>query len=831
MGIPAASLPALYATGMSSGYLIGYTVVLHLGGGDALYMVTKRDLTIAPFSLTVKYKGNTITPLADYYRAQYLAARVDGAPVNGIGDVDLALNISDGGGLAARAEARITLLNMPLDGERLDVLLSMFDIENYDLEIWESYIPYSGVFEIDIDSILRFRGVVRDGAAWDHRTLTIRAFDRRDVETAMLPKYLINDVDFPKPDEHFLGKPFPFIFGDYHTENVGTLSFGASGTIYAYEMMQCHAAPTVRPSSGISFYPADHEIAALSRSTNPVFFRTPDAKYWIVKMLPTFGASNYVNYVTDANGRQYAFIRSPIGDAYITPNILGANNTDGAFGETHLDVLLNDDITDYVTVAYPNVLSLAFDAANIPADFVIAEDVAGGFGAAVDLNLFVMTSSRTGNVNLKIYDREAGTTVDKGVINADRFSIGYDMPSGAATWYKLQQYDMEIRPQSGGSIRIHRAFVQARCRPKMSTYSFSSKPSRAFGHVRKFFAPDLPERVSHNDSTFISTKGALFGSWITDGGRSVGYSPAGLITNAAYGIEWILRTQLNAAGRIDTASVDVVGNTTNGTRKDWLFRGIQRDQRDGFEIIRQIGAEHGVKLLYDHDSAAATDVHRLITLPDNASTVYMTITDDEIMRDDNGIPHVEITKTPQSDIVNAYAVKFKYNFTVDEYSVERYIDDRNNDGDVESNFADDTGSPRLNSYVAWCEQSIATYKRRILKTVELDFISDPATAELRIKRWLDWNAFQRHIVKMKLLKTADTVGLRMGDVCKINSGLLNDLHRNVTRFVVDAIAYPPIGATVEPYIVVTFHEVPGVYTGLRVIRSLSMRGQQGAITI
>lgn len=823
MGIPPGSLPAPFSAGFNNGYATALTVVVHLGGGDALYMITRRNLTIAPLSLTVKYGVKNLTPLYDYYRPHYIAASVDGSPVDGVGDIDFGLNIDDNGGLAARSEARLTLLNMPLNGERLDWLLSMFDIENYDVEIWEGYIPLSGTLQIDTDMILRFRGVIRDGAEYDHRVLTVRAFDRRDVENPMVPKYLINKTDTPTADEHYLGKPYPMPCGDYHTDNIATQTVG-SATMDACEMGTIHALPTVRTAQGSVFYLSDHAVASLSRSVNPVYFRTPGAKNWVVKMIPSSGLSNFLTFTENANGSTWMWMRTGLGEAFVFPSILGANNSDAVFDQTDLDVTLNDDLSDYVTVAYPNVFSMGLDSLDVAGDFVNAEDVSGGFGSAVDFYIYIVTSSRTGTVECKVFDRELGTTVNKGTINADKWSVAYDMPAGSANFSKLGSYDFEIRPQSGGSIRIHRLYCKARVRPSLSFFSMrtiGSSGPRSFGNTRAALIR-YPEPTVHNDGIFISGNGAKYGSWISDGGRTVGHASGDTIANPAYYIEFLLRNYAGvASARIDTASFDVCGNTTNGTRKDWVCKGVNLEQKQVFEIARQVAHEHGMKLLYDHDSNTGTDVHRLISIPHRDDAAALTLTDAEIMVDERGVPLIRISKTPQSQIVNAYAARFKYNFTIDDFSDDIYLDDLNNDGDVESSFADDTGSPRLNSYLGWCEGSISTYMRRVLDRVEFRYIDDAATAERRLKLYLDWYAYQRMIVTVRVLKTLDTVGLRMGDVVIIDHPLLNDLHQNFTKFVVDRIAYPPIGETMQPYIELTCQEIPNQYTGMRVIRGIA----------
>lgn len=820
MGIPAASLPAPFSAGFAGGYETALMVVVHLGGGDALYMITKRGLTDAPYSLTVKYGSNTLTPFYDYYRPQYLAAEIDGRAVEGVGDIDLALNIDDNGGLSARGEARINLLNLPLNGQRLDWLLSMFDLENYDMEIWEGYIPLSGTLQIETDMLLRFRGVIRGGITYDTRVLTLAAIDRRDVENPKVPKYLVNRVDTPTADEHYVGKPNPMPCGDYLAENITAQTVGGA-TLYPWEMGIIHPLPTIRPGRAITFFLSDYEVPAMVVGDNPVFFRSPDAKNWCMLMLEVVGARGGYSFGT-VSDRPYLAIRYPVADCFCFPSILGWNNSDAAFDEDDLDTLNNDDLSDYVTVAYPDVLSLGYDQVNPPADFVNAEDVQGGYGAAVDFVIVVITTNRTGNTNVKVYDRELGSTVDKGVIGADVLNTGYDMPTGQATFGKLSSFDIEIRPASGASLRVHKVLLVCRARPSLSFYAIKTtqRNTRYFGSTRSH--PELSRDViTHTDGMFVAGQGAVFGSWITDGGRSVGYAPGDLITNGAYYIEFLLRNYVPASvGRIDTDSIDAIGNTTDGTRKDWNCKGVNREQRDVMEIIRQVAHEHGIKHVYDYNADTGTDYHRLITIPHRDDAVDLTITEAEIMADESGIAYLQRGNTPQTQISNAYVARYRYNFPLDDYSREIYIDDLNSDDTIESNFADDTGSPRLNSYLAWCEGSVALYQRRIQKRIEFDYIDDAATAELRLKLYLDWYAYQRQTYRIRLLRTLDTVGIRLGDVVKIDHPLLNDLHQNVTKFVVDNLAYPPVGATFSPYIEIVVQEIPNQYTAQRVIRGL-----------
>lgn len=68
--------------------------------------------------------------------------------------------------------------------------------------------------------------------------------------------------------------------------------------------------------------------------------------------------------------------------------------------------------------------------------------------------------------------------------------------------------------------------------------------------------------------------GMIFGAWIDEDSRANGFNVGDVIQNPAYIIESILRDVLNVpTAKIDYASFDVAGNTTDGILKDWSFAG------------------------------------------------------------------------------------------------------------------------------------------------------------------------------------------------------------------------------------------------------------------
>jgi hypothetical protein len=316
---------------------------------------------------------------------------------------------------------------------------------------------------------------------------------------------------------------------------------------------------------------------------------------------------------------------------------------------------------------------------------------------------------------------------------------------------------------------------------------------------------------------FFSTYGAPYPAWISAGGRSNGYaaSPSSVIQQPAYAIEWILREKLGVPGSaINTASFDVVGNTTNGLRNGWLLASSIQVQKDAMDHLKQICYEFGLILFFN-----SAGQYTLVAL-DPQSTSYTIESADIAADEQNGMPQIAVDFTPTDGIVNDITLNYQILYHTGQPARNIYVSDIDGSGTDANNLAADTGGPR-DSYTNWMNGSVTKYAMRNQYVGTLEFIRDPATAELALKKMCDWRAYRRMIVRLKLVKNVHTLSLEIGDVLQINNALLNANTIGNVQFIVTRVNYPAVGKSAEAIITLECEEIPNKFTGTVTVTHLS----------
>ncbi len=160
---------------------------------------------------------------------------------------------------------------------------------------------------------------------------------------------------------------------------------------------------------------------------------------------------------------------------------------------------------------------------------------------------------------------------------------------------------------------------------------------------------------------YFSAKGRKYGSWISDSGRSVGYSTSDFIEQPAYIIESILRDELGISA-IDTASFDLIGNASTGLRKDWKFARSINTIENSIKIIDRICYE--AFLLWTRDN---TGNIKLSAIETNPSTAYV-IEQNQMKRE----PIMSFSH--HSFIRNIFDVGYKRNYSRNSFDKSFFVD-------------------------------------------------------------------------------------------------------------------------------------------------------------
>lgn len=296
---------------------------------------------------------------------------------------------------------------------------------------------------------------------------------------------------------------------------------------------------------------------------------------------------------------------------------------------------------------------------------------------------------------------------------------------------------------------------------------------------------------------FATVKGHKFGSWITDGGRSVGYAATDVIDQPAYIIESILRDVLGiTATNINTTSIDDIGNTTTGRRHRWKHRRSINEQANSLDVIEEFVRELGC--LYLHDSANKA---RLVAIDYYNPTTQLTNAD--IVEDETGHPMARVGQTPIAAIKNEFFLNYRFEYGSNTFRKQKFITATGHN--LTSNDRNDK-SPR-DTYTGLCSNSQSIYGKVDRWTVNSRLIYEDITAEYFIKLIADLLAIRRWRITSLLWQSARTLALEYGDQATWVLSLLPATMQDQVVTGVAAASEIRIGGTLVPgttyYYVVT----------------------------
>ena len=307
-------------------------------------------------------------------------------------------------------------------------------------------------------------------------------------------------------------------------------------------------------------------------------------------------------------------------------------------------------------------------------------------------------------------------------------------------------------------------------------------PQRRSGYTRIIGERDKrrvlqdPKELSPN--IFARLQGRMYGSWIEDGGRSVGYAEDDLIEQPAYVIESILRDELGlTSNEIDTESFDVVGNTTDGVRDGWKMTAAISEIQDSRAILARILFESHLMLFESADGK-----YKLIALDTDTGTTHL-ITADQMARE----PLVSLSH--HSLINNQFDIKYKYDRGTGSSRYQIFGDETKTNITPTNSFTPSSFTPDEDAGIvkhagtsgtSLCGVSQTRYKVKNKLTEELIHVRDAATAMLWVKKIIEWS-YAPHIMLDVMgwwgdvfsTTTIPLIRYELGDQMKVSHPLLD----------------------------------------------------------
>lgn len=812
----AAPIPSAYTTGFNNGYPMLYVVRLNPTGGSPMYLVNQQSIIDVGLPRGISYGATTPTN-ADLY-LDSLAAEVNGSEVDGIGEMDFNFRMDELGGMTGRNECVIRLLNQ----EFLSDTFMQYDIDNTDIEVWQGYLKPTGTIAIKTDMLLLFKGVIYEWDTWDHNLITLKCFDDRGL-FGKFPDRVVNHSSFASAPESSINEGIPYLFGDFSTAN--TTTYGTyTRSVYEVAHPEIDVAPAVLTHAGnyqLYVHDGDWTYGGSDRT-----FHISKDRDWV----GVLDATN-ISVAADSYSAEYVLIGADAyGTAYIKPAQKGRTFS-GTIDANNIGSLFDNNYTNLVTVLEAESLGLTFNDFEEPGAFINGAHYLG-FGASKDMKIQVVLWSVTGNVRMFVKPRSTNTlsaalTHTGGSTNMAVGLNTFEYDMATETWDGMKDLELIITPQAGANCTIQAWWVEARYFPKVNSVkkvTVSTQTGNILGQyysAKKVVQTQLITRA--DSSLYFSGKGAKYGSWISDGGRSVGFASGDFIEQPAYVIEYILRNVMGVvSAEIDMSSFDTVGNTTTGTRKDWKLAASIGASQSSVEYLKQICREFGLILYQDPDDASGYLRWRLKSLPTQSTAITLAITEAMIHTDEQTqLPSLFYAQmTPQTQIKNDIYLNYKKNYATDKYDRGVYISNIHADGTMSTNLTTGTGALRNSTYVAWMEESESKYAITNAVTYDLDFIREAVTANAACKLLADWFAFRRVKLALNLIRNLSTLSLRIGDVVTVTTSLLGLNHSGTSHFMITRMNYPGVSFKCPPYITLEMEEIPSAITGSRVTSRL-----------
>jgi len=226
---------------------------------------------------------------------------------------------------------------------------------------------------------------------------------------------------------------------------------------------------------------------------------------------------------------------------------------------------------------------------------------------------------------------------------------------------------------------------------------------------------------------YADMAGLEFAAWIDEGARDNGKNATNLIDSPPYVIESIFRDELGlTTADIDWAEFDVLGNTTNGTLKDWKFAGQVIDDTDSAELIDML-----CKSCMARNFKRADGSETLQGRPSLTDTIQQHFTTGKMWNVSQG-------RTPLSKIRNEFYVEYGYNPATKKCEKLKFVTASDH------NFAaGGTG------YQSQCYNSQTNYATTESLRIKAKWINDDATAELLCKALADYYTLRNYTCKFR----------------------------------------------------------------------------------
>lgn len=240
---------------------------------------------------------------------------------------------------------------------------------------------------------------------------------------------------------------------------------------------------------------------------------------------------------------------------------------------------------------------------------------------------------------------------------------------------------------------------------------------------------------------------------------------------------------LNIQGdlKVEYSTFDAVGNTTNGTRKDWIFAKAFIDKQNIIDMLDELCFECHCEYVESSEPVSGLNKFKLIDLD---SSYADTWTNPAYGRD--GLEQISVKLSSLDNVLTKFRLRYFYDYGKSDYLKEIYVD---------KNSYPASATILSATEQTLCANAETNYKVSRLFEYSSRNIYDDETAERMLQKKIEWFTKQRLIVTYisPIVGNKDFIKYEIGDKVRINySKSIPTGINNSSNFIISAKKVTPL---------------------------------------
>ena len=207
-------------------------------------------------------------------------------------------------------------------------------------------------------------------------------------------------------------------------------------------------------------------------------------------------------------------------------------------------------------------------------------------------------------------------------------------------------------------------------------------------------------------------------------------------------------TNIQGDNKIDYASFDAIGNTTNGKRKDWVSRIDITEENTADSLLNELLFESRCILF------STNKKYKLVALDEETGSVDTWT--EPLKSGGRYLFYAELT--PLGELYNDFIIRYDMDYAAGDMSKNYFVNQNGYTASLTN------GS----TFQATCRDNFNTYRRGNSFRYDLKSISEDATAELFFDKIVNWHSKQRLVVNWST-PVSDYLEYEVGDQVILNN--------------------------------------------------------------